>query len=136
VLFSFAAELNQIAKIAHVTILPSDDAFGVISFAPDSLSRTVSEGSGSTVSLTVQRTGGVLGPSTVYWQVSGKGAQDVENANGSVVLATNSNSTQITIRIEEDAVCCFVLFIFLFLLIFCNIAKFGLVHDRVFSLLY
>ena len=131
-LFSFAAELNQIAKIAHVTILPSDDAFGVISFAPDSLSRTVSEGSGSTVSLTVQRTGGVLGPSTVYWQVSGKGAQDVENANGSVVLVTNSNSTQITIRIEEDAVCCFVLFIFLFLLIFCNIAEFGLVHDRVF----
>lgn len=87
-----------------MTILPSDDAFGVISFAPDSLSRTVSEASGNTVRLTVQRTGGLLGPSTVYWQVSGQGAQDVENTNGSVVLAVSRNSTLIAIRIKEDAV--------------------------------
>lgn len=90
-----------------MTILPSDDAFGVISFAPDSLSRTVSEASGSTVYLTVQRTGGVLGSSTVYWQVSGQGSEDVENINGSVVLAVFSNNTQIAIRIKEDSVCCF-----------------------------
>ena len=98
-----------------MTILPSDDAFGVISFAPDSLSRTVSEASGSTVHLTVQRTGGLLGPSTVYWQVSGQGAQDVENTNGSVVLAVSRNSTQIAIRIKEDAVS----FLFLDVLLYC-----------------
>ena len=97
-----------------MTILPSDDAFGVISFAPDSLSRTVSEASGSTVHLTVQRTGGLLGPSTVYWQVSGQGAQDVENTNGSVVLAVSRNSTQIAIRIKEDAVS------FLLLMFYCS----------------
>lgn len=102
---SFSAQLNAAAKVAHVTILPSDDAFGVISFAPDSLSRTVTEASGSVVHLTVQRTGGLLGPSTVYWEVSGQGAHDVENTNGSVVLAVNSNSTQIAIRIKEDVVC-------------------------------
>lgn len=107
-LSSFTARLNPDASIAYVTILPSDDAFGVISFAPDSLSRTVSEASGSTLYLTVQRTGGLLGPSTVYWQVSGQGAQDVQNTNGSVVLAVNTNSTQIAIRITEDAVCCFL----------------------------
>ena len=89
-----------------MTILPSDDAFGIISFAPDSLSRTVGEASGSTVILTVQRTRGVLGPSTVYWEVSGEGARDVENTDGFVVLNENSNSTQITIRIKQDAVCC------------------------------
>ena len=99
--------MNAAAKVAHVTILPSDDAFGVISFAPDSLSRTVTEASGSIVRLTVQRTGGLLGNSTVYWEVSGQGAHDVENTNGSVVLAVNSNSTQITIRIKEDVVCHF-----------------------------
>ena len=108
--FYFTALLNEIAKTAHVTILPSDDAFGVINFAADSLSRTVSEASGSTVHLTVQRTGGVLGPSTVHWQVSGPGAQDVETANGSVVLTVSSNSTQIAIRIKEDAVCCLTCF--------------------------
>ncbi|PFX17387.1 G-protein coupled receptor 98 [Stylophora pistillata] len=97
------AELNPSAKIALVTILPSDDAFGIISYSPDSLNRSVREGSGSTVSLTVQRTRGVLGPSSVYWEVSRDGAVDVENTNGFVVLAKNSNSTQITIRIKEDA---------------------------------
>ena len=107
VLLPFSAEVNAAAKIADVTILPSDDAFGVISFAPDSLSRTVSEASGSTVYLTVQRIDGLLGPSTVYWEVSGEGAHDVENTNGSVVLAVNSNTTQIAIRIKEDVVCHF-----------------------------
>ena len=87
-----------------MTILPSDDAFGVISFAPDSLSHTISEGSGSTVSLTVQRREGLLGASTVYWQVSGQAALDVENTNGSVVLPVNVNSTQISIRIKDDVV--------------------------------
>ena len=75
---SFTAQLSPVANIAYVTILPSDDAFGVINFAPDSLSRTVSEASGSTLYLTVRRTGGLLGPSTVYWQVSGQGAPDVQ----------------------------------------------------------
>lgn len=88
-----------------MTILPSDDAFGIISFSPDSLNHSVREGSGSSVSLTVQRTRGVLGPSTVYWEVSGDGAIDVENTNGFVVLAENTNSTQITIRIKDDVVC-------------------------------
>lgn len=88
-----------------MTILPSDDAFGIISFAPDSLSRVVSEGSGSTVYLTVRRTRGLLGPSNVYWQVSGQGAQDVENTDGFVLLSEFSNTTQIAIRIKEDAVC-------------------------------
>ena len=88
-----------------MTILPSDDAFGIISFSPDSLNRSVREGSGSSVSLTVQRTRGVLGPSTVFWEVSGDGAVDVENTNGFVVLAENTNSTQITIRIKDDVVC-------------------------------
>lgn len=90
-----------------MTILPSDDAFGIISFASDSLSRTVSEGSGSTVNLTVQRTRGVLGPSTVYWQVSGQGARDVENTDGFAVLSEYINNTQIAIRIKQDAVCYF-----------------------------
>lgn len=88
-----------------MTILPSDDAFGIISFAPDSLSRVVSEGSGSTVYLTVRRTRGLLGPSNVYWQVSGPGAQDVENTDGFVLLSEFSNTTLIAIRIKEDAVC-------------------------------
>lgn len=88
-----------------MTILPSDDAFGIISFAPDSLSRVVSEGSGSTVYLTVRRTRGLLGPSNVYWQVSGPGAHDVENTDGFVLLSEFSNTTQIAIRIKEDAVC-------------------------------
>ena len=103
----FTAELNPVAKIAYVTILPSDDAFGIISFAPDSLSRVVSEGSGSTVQLTVQRTRGVLGPSSVYWEVSGPGANDVENTDGFVLLRNSSNTTQIAIRIKQDAVCYF-----------------------------
>ena len=88
-----------------MTILPSDDAFGIISFAPDSLSRVVSEGSGSTAYLTVRRTRGLLGPSNVYWQVSGPGAHDVENTDGFVLLSEFSNTTQIAIRIKEDAVC-------------------------------
>lgn len=108
----FPAKLNSVAKVAHVTILPSDDAFGVISFAPDSLSHTISEASGSTVSLTVQRREGLLGASTVYWQVSGQAALDVENTNGSVVLPVNVNSTQISIRIKDDVVS--VLFFCLF----------------------
>ncbi|XP_068693739.1 adhesion G-protein coupled receptor V1-like isoform X3 [Montipora foliosa] len=98
------AQLNSVANLARVTILPSDDAFGVFSFAPDSLSRTINEASGSTVLLTVQRTRGLLGGSTVYWQVSGQATPDVENTNGSVVLPVNVNSTQIAIRIKEDVV--------------------------------
>lgn len=90
-----------------MTILPSDDAFGIISFAPDSLSRIVREGSGSTVYLTVRRTHGLLGPSNVYWQVSGPGAPDVENTNGFVLLSELRNETQIAIRIKQDAVCSF-----------------------------
>lgn len=106
-IFYFVAELNPAAKTAHVTILPSDDAFGIISFAPDSLSRVVSEGSGNTVHLTVRRTRGLLGPSNVYWQVSGPGAHDVENTDGFVLLSEFSNTTQIAIRIKQDAVCYF-----------------------------
>ena len=94
-----------------MTILPSDDAFGIISFAPDSLSRIVRESSGSTVYLTVRRTRGLLGPSNVYWQVSGPGAPDVENTNGFVLLSEFSNETQIAIRIRQDAVCCFIYYL-------------------------
>ena len=109
--FYFAVELNPAAKTAYVTILPSDDAFGIISFAPDSLSRIVRESSGSTVYLTVRRTRGLLGPSNVYWQVSGPGAPDVENTNGFVLLSEFSNETQIAIRIRQDAVCCFIYYL-------------------------
>ena len=97
--------MNTAAKTAHVTILASDDAFGVIRFAPESLSRTAREGPGSSILLTIQRSEGLLGPATVYWAVYGAGASDLETTSGSVTLETGSNATRIVLRVTEDQVC-------------------------------
>lgn len=100
------------AESAEVVILPSDDAFGVMNFTQNSLMRTVNEGSGSSTTMTVQRSGGTLGSATVHWQASGKDLNDLINTNGTVTIATGSRTAQFVIRIKGDEVSVFIYFFF------------------------
>ena len=98
------AALSPVAWSAMVEILPSDDAFGVVNFTANSLMQTVTEGTGSSATFTVQRTGGTLGAVIVYWQASGKDLRDLIDTNGTVVIATGSRTAQFSIRIRADEV--------------------------------
>ncbi|XP_048584248.1 adhesion G-protein coupled receptor V1 isoform X2 [Nematostella vectensis] len=96
------AVLNPIASTAVIDILPSDDAFGVMNFTAESLTRTVQED--SLVTLTVVRAGGTLGSVTLYWAASGQGSQDIQPVDGYVSLSTGQTSASIDIRINQDSV--------------------------------
>eukprot|EP00794_Sanderia_malayensis_P009868 gene9868-10878_t len=89
------------ASYINVTILPSDDAFGVFSFANSSNTVTVSEGQG-TVQLTIARKGGLLGAVNVAWRLN-NGLSDFATTQGSVMFATNENEKKFTIPIIDDS---------------------------------
>jgi len=97
-----SAALSSLAKVAEIIILPSDDAYGVMNFTQNSLLRLVNES--STTILDIQRTGGALGPTTVYWKAIGPNSNDVTPMEGFVVLATGQRSAQIELTIADDVV--------------------------------
>ena len=87
-----------------VTILPSDDAFGVISFTSDSLSATLDETPGSQVMLRIQRTGGALGPVRVKWSATGPDKHDLVNYTGSQDFRSGQNLTTLVVKVKDDVV--------------------------------
>ena len=95
----------SIGSTLIIRILPSDDAFGVFSFAADSLSRVVAEEEGGTgVSLTVQRQGGTFEDVTVYWEVEGGGNGDISPTSGQVDFTEGQTQGQLTVTINNDQV--------------------------------
>lgn len=97
-----SASLSSVASTAIVNILPSDDAFGVLNFTRDSISRTVEES--ASVTLTVTRSGGMLGPVTVYWKAIGPHQDDLIPMEGNVELPTGKETAMIQLRVANDAV--------------------------------
>lgn len=85
-----------------IVVLPSDDAFGVINFTSSSLSKLALEG--QTVNLELQRTGGALGPVTIFWEVDNFG-DDLVKRNGKASMDTNQRSTSLTFTVRDDVVC-------------------------------
>ena len=88
-----------------IRILPSDDAFGVFSFATDSLSRLVSEsGAGTSVTLNIDRVGGTVDDVSVYWEVEGENEGDITPTSGRVDFAEGVTEGELTITITNDQV--------------------------------
>ena len=87
-----------------VTILPSDDAFGIISFANDSLKATLNEAPGSQVILRIQRTGGALGPVRVEWRATGPDVDDLVNYTGHQDFSTGQIITTLVVKVKDDVV--------------------------------
>ena len=88
-----------------VRILPSDDAFGVFSFAADSLTRLVAErDGGTTVTLTVERQGGTFADVSVYWEVEGEGNGDISPTSGQVDFAEGVTRGELTVTVTNDQV--------------------------------
>lgn len=89
-----------------MNIRPSDDAFGVVAFASQSLSVSVAETLG-TVNLNVERRNGALGPITVYWEAKqGNNVmlQDLQPSFGNVTFLTSQATAQISIAVTDDSV--------------------------------
>lgn len=96
-------DASGIGSIINVTILPNDDAFGVLSFASTSLSNVVSETDG-VVSLEIQRTGGLLGPITAFWSLTGpEGMSDITPISGDLTFGLSVSSSILTLNIREDS---------------------------------
>lgn len=100
----FIIILAQIGRggVAVVTILPSDDAFGVINFTSSSLVKIVHEG--QKVKLQLQRTGGALGPINIFWEVNRFG-DDFWNRTGQVFMDKSQRSAFLTLTVKKDLVC-------------------------------
>eukprot|EP00118_Oscarella_pearsei_P022727 m.265821 g.265821 ORF g.265821 m.265821 type:complete len:6112 (+) comp40493_c2_seq23:779-19114(+) len=93
-----------VGKDITVRIRPSDNAFGVVAFTPSSLAVSVNE-MAAPVSLDVLRTGGSLGPVTIYWEAEQAAAiQDLSPYNGSVTLDTGNTAGVINFIVSDDAV--------------------------------
>lgn len=92
-----------------INILPSDDAFGVFAFSPASLSVVVPEGggsSGTSVSLTVTRSGGRIGDVLVYWEVEGGAGleEDVFPQSGIITFLDGESEGIIEITVIDEMV--------------------------------
>ena len=88
-----------------IRILPSDDAFGVFSFAADSLSRLVSEQDGGTaVTLNVGRLGGTFDDVSVYWEVEGGDGGDISPTSGRLDFSEGETEGELTVTINNDEV--------------------------------
>ena len=88
----------------NVTIVPSDDAFGVFSFRSDSLSTVVTEETAG-LSLLLQRGGGLLGDVTLYWSLMGSsGPTDIFPAEGTVYFGQGVASGTIELSIVPDQI--------------------------------
>lgn len=87
-----------------VSILPSDDAFGVFGFTNDSLAHLVSERDGGTpVALSVSRRGGSFGEVGVHWRVMGP-VGDITPASGVVVFGMGQTEGSIMLTVADDLV--------------------------------
>ena len=96
----------SIGRNLTVRILPSDDAFGLFSFAADSLSRLVSEQeSGTTVTLNIERLGGSFDDVSVYWEVEGENDGDISPTSSRVDFAEGVTDGDLTVTIINDQVC-------------------------------
>ena len=82
--------------------MPSDDAYGVFSFANASMNTTTAEGSSAVLS--VVRMAGSLGTVRVSWMII-NGSSDFSLQNGSVVFTSGQTTSQISIPVIDDAVC-------------------------------
>ena len=91
-----------IGRRITVSVLPSDDAYGVFSFTDDSVSVLAQEH--RTVLLTVQRVGGLLGNVTVYWEAHGNYSMDVNPSAGEVTFLEEASLEIISITIVNDTV--------------------------------
>ena len=93
-----------VGSILNVTIVPSDDAFGVLAFRLDSLSRVVSEDTAA-LSLYLQRSGGLLGDVTLHWNLIGSsGPTDISPASGTVDFGEGVDSGTIEFSIVPDQI--------------------------------
>ena len=90
------------ASYINITILSSDDAYGVFSFANSSLNTTVTETSSAVLS--VVRMIGSLGTVRVSWELV-NGSSDFSVQNGSVTFISGQTVSQISIPVVNDAVC-------------------------------
>ena len=91
-----------IGSTINITIQPSDEAFGIFSFLPDSLSRVVSEDDVSTT-LYIQRTGGLLADVTLTWVLVGSsGPTDISPSAGTVYFAEGVDNGEIQFIIIPD----------------------------------
>lgn len=88
--------------MAVVTILPSDDAFGVINFTSSSLVKIVHEG--QIVKLELRRTGGALRPIYIFWEV-GKFGDDFLERTGEVLMDKNQINASLLLTVKKDLVC-------------------------------
>ena len=99
----------SIGQNITIRILPSDDAFGVFSFATDSLSRLVSEQEGGTVvTLSVERLGGTFDDVSVYWEVEGGDGGDVSPTSGLIDFSEGETEGELTVTVNNDQVSQFV----------------------------
>ncbi|XP_071965307.1 adhesion G-protein coupled receptor V1-like isoform X2 [Antedon mediterranea] len=86
----------DIGSTVEVTILDSDEAYGKFEFAENSIDVTISET--ETAALQVTRTGGALGISVVYWQVT------LNSPEANITTDLQAYSGNITFNVEERAV--------------------------------
>ena len=99
----------SIGQNITIRILPSDNAFGVFSFATDSLSRLVSEQEGGTVvTLSVERLGGTFDGVSVYWGVEGGDGGDVSPTSGLIDFSEGETEGELTVTVNNDQVSQFV----------------------------
>ena len=82
--------------------MPSDNAYGVFSFANASMNTTTAEGLSAV--LTIVRVAGSLGSVRVSWMLI-NGSSDFSLQNGSVVFAIGQTASQISVPVIDDAVC-------------------------------
>ena len=92
-----------------VNILPSDDAFGRLRFAPSSLSVVVEEEVGGTpVVLTVTRESGTFGDISVCWEVEqvggGNASDDIFPSSGFVDFSEGQQTAEISLTVSDDLV--------------------------------
>ncbi|XP_039258016.2 adhesion G-protein coupled receptor V1-like isoform X1 [Styela clava] len=99
------AEVNE-ASHAEIIISPSDNAYGVYQFNPESLSVFVEEpDSGKNATkLQVKRTGGVLGQTVLKWKVKSDPDGDLDHDSGEVNFNFGQRSTEIEISVLADDV--------------------------------
>ena len=86
-----------------VNIEPSDDAYGIFSFALGSISVVTMEGVDD-LTLNVTRSGGSLSAVIVNWVVGGNASDDVVPGSGSIVFGEGVTVEGIELSIVNDMV--------------------------------
>lgn len=104
-LFLDGQPILDIGRDLIININPSDDAFGVFSFADGSLSQIITEQPGGVVvSFVVERGNkGAFGQVTLYWEVE-NGAMDVTPSNGTIDFNMDTRTSSFFVTVNNDNV--------------------------------